>query len=145
MYNGAFYRRFRTFCSILPGCSCSTGLAKLVVRRDLREVARKHQTVKLSNLVDDLLLRAVGPEETITKEIVEATNGCTGFCRDVALPVVFDNTSFLSSSDRLASERVASTDLLADNRVDGFRFLGGDATTREKGWRRLATLERRNR
>ena len=131
-YMGATSEPFKAFGTILPGCSCATGVAKLILKRGLADIARKYSTVKLTSMVDDLVLRTAGPQHTITVQAVQATNSCFELFDGKSLQVSVPKTVFLATAPETVKALTDQTPLTQKNHVEAFRCLGADATTAGK-------------
>ena len=54
--------------TVVAGCSCATGVVKLLTLCVLREVAIKTPVCRPVNLVDDIKLHAVGGEKVVSEQ-----------------------------------------------------------------------------
>ena len=129
--------------TLAAGCSCATGLAKVMMHRTLCQLARLYPTVRYQNVVDDVMIQAIGRAEEVRRQVPEAMIKLVDLLEAKDLVVAWHKTKFMAS-DEITAEAVRlgmKESGVALDRVTGARNLGCD--TNDGRWRRIGEQDGR--
>ena len=115
--------------TVVAGCSCATGVVKLLTLCVLKAVALETPVCRPINLVDDVKLHAVGGVRTVAAQLVKAVNLVLAAMQQLELPVNTSKTCFMVSDHALLDLLLADPEWPLDVSLlsETHRDLGGDS------------------
>ena len=109
----------------LAGCSCATGIAKLLLFRSFKKVAAFYPGVRLGSVVDDFTLQTVGTTGMVKAVLGPATRMLLACFDEKRAPVHFGKLCYLAPDSDVAKQ-LESEWPSEDGRADRGRLLGND-------------------
>ncbi|CAK0885457.1 unnamed protein product, partial [Prorocentrum cordatum] len=122
------------------GCSCATGIAKLLLFRYFKKAAAFYPSVRLGSVVDDFALQTAGTTGMVKAVLGPATRMLLGCFDEKRAPVHFGKLCYLAP-DAEAAKQLESEWPAEDGRAQRGRLLGNDV--HDGRWRRTAIGEQR--
>ena len=138
---GSVSDAFQANGTITAGCSCAVGVAKLLLHALLVRIERQYPVVRAQNLVDDVLLQAVGGATQVAQQLPKAMNDLISELESKGLVISWKKTGYMANSTALADQLDQRWAMDASKRRTGARCLGGDGT--DGRWRRVAEQDKR--
>ncbi|CAK0790404.1 unnamed protein product, partial [Prorocentrum cordatum] len=117
------------------GCSCATGIAKLLLFRSFKKVAAFYPSVRLGSVVDDFALQTVGTTGMVKAVLGPATRMLLSCFDEKRAPVHFGKLCYLTPDAEVAKQ-LESEWPAEDGRAQRGRLLGNDV--HDGRWRRTA-------
>ena len=115
-----FYGGHRTLCfgqavsevilaagTIIPGCSCATTMAKVMLCKMLVGVRKEYEAATLVNVVDDMSLTLVGSEAQVTRVLTLLGNKIISGFTALQVEINLGKTIILTNSDEVAAASLA--------------------------------------
>ncbi|CAK0844578.1 unnamed protein product, partial [Prorocentrum cordatum] len=133
--DGACSAPFRATGTVLAGCSCATGIAKLLLFRSFKKVAAFYPSVRLGSVVDDFTLQTVGTTGMVKAVLGPAMRMLLGCFGEKRVPVHFGKLCCLTPDAEVARQ-LESEWPAEDGRAQRGRLLGNDV--HDGRWRRTA-------
>ena len=124
-FNGAGSRAFEAGGTILPGCSCATTMARVILVRLLRGISAAYPSVDIKNVVDDVSMQAMG---TVRHTALVMGRVGLQFHRgmvDLRLPLFCKKTVFATNDSELAKRLEATWQQVGFKRKSHTRSWGG--------------------
>ena len=116
--------------AIIAGCSCATGLAKLMTITVLRHVGVGCNSMRIKNLIDDISVHSVGGPLVVPRELGYAFKEIVQQLQARELPLSWDKMGFLCIAGEVFGE---IEDQVADLWPAGVPFPGRTAYHRDLG------------
>ena len=127
--------------TIVPGCSCATTMAKVMLCRMLLSIRRDYEASFLVNVVDDISLTISGTEREVTRILQKLGNKLLASLTNLQVEVNLDKTVIMTNSDAVSQALLTEWAPMGIARKGTHRNLGIDATTGKV--RRLSAARRR--
>ena len=136
-YGQAVSEAFWAHGTIIPGCSCATTMAKVLVYRLLTGISQDFPSLHIKNVVDDVSMQALGSERIVGIVLSRAGIAFAKGVRRLGLPLSAKKTVFVATSQSLTDKLETSWRLQGFKRRMHTRNLGLDTGN---GRRRRTTI-----
>eukprot|EP00972_Heterocapsa_arctica_P078950 11641184-Heterocapsa_arctica.AAC.1 len=107
-YGTSVSQAFWAVGTIIPGCSCATTMAKVLLIRLLRQIAANFPSMHIKHVVDDVSMQSLGTERFVGMVLARAGHQFALGIKRLGLPLSAKKPVFTSSSTSLAKKLTAS-------------------------------------